>query len=152
MTRLRVLRRRVKQLVVDARFADAFAPQAARHLGDHRFRSAQEELVERADADQVPVQFAAFAVVDAAVQHVGFLLFAAHHVDPLQPVEVCVLQETQLLAEHHRGGAAIAVQQRHPAARFAREHRADDRQDRRDAAAGGDAQVAARLLRAATAS
>ncbi len=120
-----------------------FQPKPARDFGDHRLGAAEKKFVVRADSQQPPIQRRAFAVVDAAVEDVGGLPFAAHHVDPLKAVEIGVFQKAQFLAEQHRMRAPIAVQQRDATERLVREHAADDRHVRRDAATGGDAQIAA---------
>jgi hypothetical protein len=102
-----------------------------------RMRAADEGLVDRAGtrrrklADLVAVQ-------PAHVQRRIDLLAREHRVQR-QPRQVAVLQVFQLFLEHRRGRVAVAVQQRHAAGRLLRQHGLDDRQDRRDAAAAGDA-------------
>ena len=86
---------------------------------------------------------------DVVVADVGVQapeLLAAHHVDEVQPLAVDVLQLGELLAEDHRGRRAVAVDQREGRLRLGQQRRLDDRQHRRDAAAGGEAEVALAVL------
>ncbi len=99
------------------------------------------------DADQALVELAALVVVEVAGEEVAFLGLAAEDVDPVQAVHVAVFQERQLVAKHHGGGALVAVKQGDVAPGLAGQHCLDDRQDRRDAAAGADAHVPALAFR-----
>ena len=85
---------------------------------------------------------APLAFVDAAVEQLVVLQFLAEHRNQLEPVEITVLQGQEVMAEQHRCGGLVAVQQRYPAGRIFLQRGANDRQHRRDAAAGGDAEVA----------
>jgi hypothetical protein len=58
-------------------------------------------------------------------------------VQHLQPVGEAVLEVGELVEEHHVAAGAVAVQEHDRAVRLDVEHRPGDRQDRRDAAAGG---------------
>ena len=64
-----------------------------------------------------------------------------------QARQVAVLQVLELLHEHGRAQLAVAVDQREARLRLGGEHRLHDREDRRDAAAAGDAEVVARGAR-----
>ena len=64
-----------------------------------------------------------------------------------EPLEEAVLQLLQRFAEQDAAGRAVAVEQEEAAVRLARQHAVDDRQDRRDAGAGGEADMDARLVR-----
>ena len=64
-----------------------------------------------------------------------------------EPLHEAVLQFLQRLAEQHARRRAVAVEQEEAAVRLARQHALDDRQDRRDAGAGGKADIDPRLVR-----
>jgi hypothetical protein len=77
--------------------------------------------------------------VDAPLQQVHFLRLAGEDVDQRQAVAVAVLEVLQVLVEHHAGHAAVAVDQRELRFRLFFQRARGDRQDRRDARAGGKA-------------
>ncbi len=62
-----------------------------------------------------------------------------------EPLHEAVLEFFQRLAEQHAAGRTIAVEEEKPAVRLARQHAFDDRQNRRDAGAGGEADIYPRL-------
>ena len=131
-----------EEFVVNLVLAEARGAEAAGDFGHHRLRPADEGLVGVQHIDQPGlVQGRALFVVDTAIEQVAALVFLVHDVDPLETVEVAVLHEGEIITEHHAAGLAVAVDQRHPAFGLACQHSLDDRQDRRDAAAGGDAHV-----------
>ena len=80
------------------------------------------------------------------MQDRNVLLLARDHVEHREPLHEAVLQFFQRLAKQHAAGRAIAVEQEEPAVRLARQHALHDRQDRRDAGAGGKADIDPRLV------
>ena len=76
-----------------------------------------------------------------AVEQRHVLRLAAEDMDRAEAIKETVLQILQFLTEHDRARLAIAIDQRHFASRLSFQRRADDRQHRRDAGAGGDHQV-----------
>ena len=135
-----------EQLAVNAAFIHPLSSQPPGHLGDHRLGAAQEKLVNGPQVQQALDQFAALAVVDAAVQKRDVLALPAEDVKPLEPGHVAILDRLQLLLEHDRGGALVAVQQGDAAGGLAPQSRLDDGKNRRDAASRRDAQVIARVV------
>ena len=83
-------------------------------------------------------------VVQAAVEQLDLLGFPAEHVHQAQPVRVTVLEVGQLVGEHHRVVAPVAVQQRYLGLAVRGQHRGGDRQHRGDPAARRDQHVLAR--------
>ena len=81
-------------------------------------------------------------VQPAAVQ-LDLLRLAGQHVDDLHPRRVGVLEVGDLVGEHDRVAAPVAVQQRDGGLVVRREHRGGDRHHRGDAGAGGDEHVPA---------
>ena len=68
-----------------------------------------------------------------------------NHMEYREPLHEAVLEFLQRLAEQHARGRTIAVEQEEPAVRLARQHALHDREDRRDAGAGGEADIDPRL-------
>ena len=80
------------------------------------------------------------AIHQAHVQRrVGVLV--GEHVVQREPRQIAILQVFDLFLEHRRLQRPVAVDQREAAVGLACQHRLHDRQDRRDAAAAGDADV-----------
>ncbi len=130
-----------EELDVDARLGHALPSQSAGDLRHHGFRPAQEEVVEAFERQQALDELRALGVVDAAVEQVVVLQFLAEHRDEVQSIHVPILEEHQIVPKHHRRSGLVAVEQGDPVARMALQRRPRDGQDRRDAAAGSDAQV-----------
>src|SRR5258706_16235218 len=64
-----------------------------------------------------------------------------------EPLDEAVLEFFQRLAKQHAAGRAIAVKQKEPAVRLARQHALHDRKDWRDAGAGGKTSIDPGLAR-----
>ena len=92
-------------------------------------------------------QRARLFAIDPPVQQRNILRLAGKHVNQVEAREVGVLQLGELVAEHHGPRRAVAVEQREFAFGLRGKRGADDRQQRRDAAAGGEADVLARARR-----
>jgi hypothetical protein len=109
-------------------------------------RAAHEGVVDVVGVDERAEELADLGAAEAPVveRQVGRLL-REHHVQR-QARQVAVLEVLELLGEHRRALPAVAVDQREARLRLGREHRLHDRQDRRDAAAAGDAEVVARAV------
>ena len=110
-------------------------------------RAADEGVVDVAGVDERGEELADLVAAEAAVveRQVGRLL-REHHVQR-QARQVAVLEVLDLLGEHRRALLAVAVDQREARLRLGAEDGLHDRQDRRDAAAAGDAEVVARRAR-----
>jgi hypothetical protein len=113
---------------------DAVRPQTKAWSIDAGSTSVGEELADLLPADPAAVE-----------RQVGRLL--REHVVQRQPRQVAVLQVLELLEEHRRAELAVAVDQGEARAGLGGEHGLHDREDRRDAAAAGDAEVVALGLR-----
>ena len=121
--------------------------RSARASCDHPERPAQVPLVDgrpAAPARRAARRAAPRPGAPPAAHRLGL---AREDVDELQPARVPVLQVLELLDEHDRVGAAVAVDHRAAAAGLLREDGRDDRDDRRDPAARGDERVVARWRR-----
>jgi len=88
--------------------------------------------------------------IDPPVQKLDVLRLARQHVHEVEPAEIAILQRGELVAEHHRRRCAIAEHQREARVRLGPKRRSDDRHQRRDAAAGRDAEIVSRRLRIMT--
>jgi hypothetical protein len=115
--------------------------QRGRHAEHHVFRAADEGDVDVLDAHPVPQEGGALLLGDAAVEQLDVLLLAAHHIGQVQALHVDVLQVRQFFLEDHRRRGAVTVEQGEAAVRFGQQRGLDDRQDRRDAAAGREGHV-----------
>ncbi len=98
----------------------------------HRRRAADERLVDRVGRCQRGEEFRAFRLVEHAVEQLDVLQIVRQHVVEDEAVHVAVLQVLELLREHDRVDAAVAVDQRERAARLEFERRLHDREHRRD--------------------
>ncbi|MGY4508335.1 hypothetical protein ACVIN2_001789 [Bradyrhizobium sp. USDA 3650] len=75
------------------------------------------------------------------MQDRNVLLLARDYVEDREPIDEAILELFERLEEHDVVGGAIAVEQEELAVRLARKRALDDRQDRRDAGAGGKADM-----------
>ena len=130
-----------EQLELDPALVEPARLQGLGHLQHHVLRPADEGGVDGGDVEPVGQQRLALGLVDPAVEQVDVLLLAAEDVDQREAVEVGVLEVLELLAEHDRAGGAVAVDQREAAVRLGRERGLDDAEQRRDPAAGGEAEI-----------
>ena len=113
----------------------------------HGGRAADEDVVDTGRRDQRAQQHPHLLGIEPAMQDRNVLLFARDHMEDREPLHEAVLQLFQRLAKQHAAGGAIAVEQEKPAVRLARQHALDDRKDRRDAGARGEADMDPRLIR-----
>ena len=81
--------------------------------------------------------------VEPAAEQVGLARLAGQQVHQFEPGRVAVLQVGQLLGEHHRVGAPVAVQDAHRGRRRVPQHGRRDRQHRGDPGPGRDQHVPA---------
>ena len=143
-----VLRRGIEQLVVDTGLGHTFRAQSAGDLRDHGLGTAQEEFIGGGDVNKVLVlQLRPLAVVDASVQDLRVLFLPAQYVDPVETIQVAVLEKAQPLLEHDGGRTAVAVDQGHAAPGFGGQDGLNNGDDGGDAAAGGDAHVVFPVVR-----
>ena len=127
-----------EQLGLDARRLDPGGDQRGAALLDHAERAAQEIAVDVVRRSDGPREQRDPLAVEAAVQDVDVLRLARQHVKDGQPAEMPVLQLFERAPEHDARRRAVAVEQRGARFRVGGEHGADDRDDRRDAGAGGE--------------
>ncbi len=132
-----------EQFEMNALRRHALGLEAVAHGLGHFLRTADEGGIEGFDIEPAAEQLLAFLGVDPAVIQVDILLLAAEHEDQVQALQIAVLQVFQLFAKQCTGAGAVAVQQGDAAVGLGFQGGLDDRQDRRDAAAGGDGQVVA---------
>ena len=125
------------------RLGEAARLQRVGHRLHHAVGAADEHRVDAVEIDPVREQRVGLGAVDPAVQELDVLRLARQHVDEVEARQVRVLERGELLLEHHGAGRAIAVEERELGARLGGQRRLDDRQQRRDAAAGREAEVAA---------
>ena len=109
--------------------------------------TADEDMIDARGRHQRAQQHPHLVAIEPAVQDRDVLLLARDDMEHREPLHEAVLQFLQRLAEQHAAGGAVAVEQEEPAVRLARQHALDDRQDRRDAGAGGKADIDPRLVR-----
>ena len=95
-------------------------------------------MVHHGDVDGDRQQRAQLAWVEPTVEQLHFLRLTAEHVDQADPRRVRVLEVGDLVGEHHRVVAPVAVQQRDGRVGMCGEYGAGDGQDGRDPAARGD--------------
>jgi hypothetical protein len=103
----------VEQLPVDAVAGHAEAGQDADRVFDHAERAAQPPVIHRRHLDRDRQQRAQLGGVEPAVEQLDLLRLAAEQVDQADPRRVGVLEVGDLVGEHHRVVAPVAVEQRH---------------------------------------
>ena len=108
--------------------------------------TADEDVIDTGRRHQRAQQHPHLLAIEPAVQDRDVLLFAGDHMEDREPLHEAVFQFFQRLAKQHAAGRAVAVEQEEPAVRLARQHALHDRQDRRDAGAGGEADIDPRLV------
>jgi hypothetical protein len=113
---------------------------------DHGVGAADEDLVHARHRQQGLDDLAHLVAVDAALEQVDLLGLARQHVDQREAVAVAVLEVLQGLVEHHRRHAAVAIDQGELGLGLLLEGARGDRQDGRDARAGGKAHAVDRAL------
>ena len=111
----------------------------------HPGGAADEDVIDACRRHQRAQQHAHFLAVEPAVQDRNILLFARNDMEQRQPLHEAVFQFLERFEEQHVRCRAVAVKQKEAAVWFARQHALDDRQDRRDAASGGKADIGPRL-------
>ena len=131
----------VEQLAMDAAARDAELAQHPDRVFDHAERAAQPPVVRCGHVDGDRQQRAQLAGVEPAVEQLHFLRFAAEHVDQADPLRVGVLEVGDLVGEHHRIVAPVAVEQGDGGLVLRGEHGSGDGQDGGDPAARGDQDV-----------
>ena len=112
----------------------------------HAGRTADEDVIDARCRHQRAQQHPHLVAVEPAVQDRDVLLFARDHMEYREPLHEAVFQFFQRLAKQHAAGGAVAVEQEEAAVRLARQHALHDRQNRRDAGAGGEADIDPRLI------
>jgi hypothetical protein len=137
------LRRDAEALDVDAVFRHTGGQQRGLGLVVHLVRAADVDVVDAAGRHHTAQEVCDLVAVHQThvERRVGGLV--AEHVVQRQPREVLVLQVLELFLEHRGLEHAVAVDQRRGGQGLARQHRLQDRQDGRDAAATRDAHMVA---------
>ncbi len=124
-----------------------WAIRESAHSVHHALGAADERVVDVVDRYPGREQRVSLGAIDAAVQELDVLRLARQHVDQIEAFEMQILERCELVAKHHGRRRPVAVDQREFRARFGRERRRDDRQQRCDAAAGRDTEIVADRLR-----
>ena len=137
------LRRHAEALDVHPVFGHAGGQQRGLGLFVHLERAADVGVCNAGRRHHLRQEITQLVAVHQAHVQRGIRRFVAEDMVQHQPGEVPVLQVFELFLEHRRLQAAVAVDQREARMRLARQHCLHDRQDRRDAAAAGDADVVA---------
>jgi hypothetical protein len=106
-------------------------------------RAADEGMVDRGRIDQRAEKLADLLPADPPAMERQVGRFLGEHEVQRQARQVAVLQVLELLEEHGRAELAVAVDEREARPGLGGEHRLHDREDGRDAAAAGDAEVVA---------
>ena len=106
-------------------------------------RPAQPPVVHRGHVDGRGQQRGQPRGVEPPAVQLDLLRLAGQHVDDLHPGRVGVLEVRDLVGEHDRVAAPVAVQQRHGGLVVRRQDRRGDRHHRGDAGPRGDQHVAA---------
>jgi len=108
------------------------------HVHHHLRGAADVRTIDRRNVDPSCEESIAFRAIDAAGKRRDLLRLAAHHEHERETREVAIFEGEQFFAKHHARRRSIAVDERYAASRLRREHVADDRKDRRDAASSCD--------------
>ncbi len=130
----------------DLRVRAAARAQRVRDGLHHAVGTADEHRVDAVEIHPVREQRVRLRAVDPAVEELDVLRLARQHVDQVEPGEEAVLERGELLLEHHGAGSAVAVEQRELARRLGHERGLDEREQRRDPAAGGEADVVRAMI------
>src|SRR6185312_15190297 len=122
---------------------------AAGHLDfiAHPGRTADEDMIDARRRHQRAQEYPHLLAVEPAMQDRDILLLAGDDVEQREALQEAILQLLQHLAEHPALGGAVAVEQEEAAVWLTRQHALHDREDRRNAAAGGKADIGPRLAR-----
>ncbi|CFE02582.1 Uncharacterised protein [Bordetella pertussis] len=138
---------RAEQLELDMRLGHAARLQVLDHALDHGLRTAHKSVIDIAGPHPGGEQLIDFIAVQATIEQLNVLAFAAHDVDQREALHIEVLEVFDFLAKQHRGRGAVAEEQREAAARFGRQGRLHQREHRRDAAAHRERHIVARVVR-----
>ena len=106
-------------------------------LGHELLRTAEEPVVGVAEAEGLDHRTEPVSV-EATGEQLDVLPLTREDVDDLEPVGEAVLEVVDLVEEHHRAAGAVGVDERDAGSGLALQQGRDDREDRRDAGAGGD--------------
>lgn len=135
-----------EQFKVHALFRRTVAVQGVTDVFRHLLGATDEGCGQAVHIHPAIEQGVALGMVDPPVVQVDVLLLPAEDVHQVEAFHVAVLQVLQLIPEQSAGGGAVAVEQGEPAFGLGFQGGLEDRQNRRDAAAGGDRQVVALAL------
>jgi hypothetical protein len=133
----------VEQLAVDPPPRHAELGEQADRVLHQAERAAQPPVVHRGHVDGDRQQRAQLGRVEPAVEQLDLLRLAAEHVDQADPLRVGVLEVGDLVGEHHRVVAPVAVEQGDGGLVLRGEHGGGDGQYRGDPAARRDQHVVA---------
>ena len=115
--------------------------EAALHLLHHHLRPTDIGDIDIGRIDPATQQFIALRGVDAAIEQLHILLLAAEDEHEVQARQIAVLQIFEFILEDHARRRAVTVEQGEAAVRLKRQRGLDQRQHRRDAAAGDEGHV-----------
>ena len=131
----------VEELHVDAVGLDASLDQFVPQIGHHLDRATQEPLVHRVSVQLQAEPQRELPAVNATAEMCRVSRVPGAHVDDPEPVGVTRLEVVQLVAEHGAVGVPVAVDQGEAALGLDGKRRLQDREDRGDAAAGGNCHI-----------
>jgi len=103
----------------------------------HRAGAADERGIDRVGRNQRVEKTRHPSPIETAIKQVHVLLLARKDVVEHEARHVAVFQVLEHLGKHHAGLTLVAIDQREAALRFGAQRGLDQRQDGRDAAAGG---------------
>ena len=92
-------------------------PELAEHLlgvDDHSVRTAHPPVVDVGDRDQPGQEQPELRGVEATAEQLRLAWLARQHVNELDPRRLAVLEVGELVGEHHRVRAPVAVKHRDP--------------------------------------
>ena len=115
-----------KQFKMNAFLGDTQLHQGIGHAVDHGLWAAQVKRLGRRQRGKTLGKKRHPVLVNASLQGIGPLVFAAEHMVNFQPTEVAVFQVFQLLLEQNGRRGAVAVVQRKRAAGFGLQHGGQD--------------------------
>ena len=126
---------------MDPVLGDAALEQRLLGRVHHRPGAADEEGGDLGGIDQMVEDLVAFGAIEHAVEQVDILGLLGEEMMDLQPVHETVLEPRQRLEEDHRLAVAIAVEEGEAAVRLGQQRGLQQRHDRRDPRAAGEADI-----------
>ena len=104
----------VEQLAVDAVGRHVELAEDLLGIDDHPVRSAQPPVVDVGDRHSAGSSTAQLGRVETTAEQLRLPRLARQHVDQLDPRRIAILEVGELVGEHHRVRAPVAVEHRDP--------------------------------------